>query len=297
MERDPQFEIVIVNSGVCSLRSREFGEVFHPVIGPMAEARTLHIQQQRLIERAAETAAPFVVWDVGFGAAANAIAVLETLSHARQGTRIALHSFDRTTLALEFALKHLRELAYLAPYAPLLEALLRTPDGISLGHPAQDAKVQVVSTGAALIRWQLHLGDFRNSLNLPGLASPNAILYDPYSPKANPELWTLEHFQRLYERLRVDVPCLLTSYTRSTAVRTAFLLGGFFVGAGVAVAEKTETTVATNCLGLLASPLDQRWLARVQRSPQAAPLRECGAPGPITSEDFAALQNHPQFRP
>ena len=33
-----EFAIVTVQSGVRSLRSQRFGETFHPVVGPMAEA-------------------------------------------------------------------------------------------------------------------------------------------------------------------------------------------------------------------------------------------------------------------
>ena len=56
-----------MQSGARSLRSREFGETFHPVVGPMAEARALHVAQQRLVARAGETRGPFVIWDVGLG--------------------------------------------------------------------------------------------------------------------------------------------------------------------------------------------------------------------------------------
>ena len=59
-----------------SLRSLLHGETFHPVVGPMAEARELHVGQSRLVERARETGR-LVVWDVGLGAAANAIALTD----------------------------------------------------------------------------------------------------------------------------------------------------------------------------------------------------------------------------
>ncbi|MEO7317758.1 MAG: tRNA-guanine(34) transglycosylase, partial [Chthoniobacteraceae bacterium] len=60
-----EFQIVTVQSGDRSVRSLEFGETFHPVIGPMAEARALHVRGQRLVERAAAWQGTFTVWDVG----------------------------------------------------------------------------------------------------------------------------------------------------------------------------------------------------------------------------------------
>jgi hypothetical protein len=105
-----QFEIVTVASGARSLRSREHGETFHPVVGPMAEARALHVRQQRLLERATATTGPFVIWDVGLGAAANAIAVLEAFTGFTGPVPIELHSFDQTTDPLAFALAHAEKL-------------------------------------------------------------------------------------------------------------------------------------------------------------------------------------------
>src|SRR5271170_4461586 len=88
------FSIVNLKSGCRSVRSHRFNETFHPVVGPMAEARTLHVAQQDLAERAS-SAHPFVIYDVGLGAAANAIAMIEALVEA--GIEAELHSFDRDT--------------------------------------------------------------------------------------------------------------------------------------------------------------------------------------------------------
>ena len=42
----------------------------------MAEAEALYVNQLRLRERLADHAGEFVIWDVGLGAAANALTVL-----------------------------------------------------------------------------------------------------------------------------------------------------------------------------------------------------------------------------
>src|SRR4030095_5556282 len=109
-----EFLLVTVASGARSLRSLEHGETFHPVVGPMAEARGLHVAQSRLAERARTHTGNFVVWDVGLGAGANAVAVLEAL-FSRRG-RVELHSFDCTLAPLQFASQHAEELGYLAPW-------------------------------------------------------------------------------------------------------------------------------------------------------------------------------------
>lgn len=218
------------------------------------------------------------MWDVGLGAAANALTALEAL-HESSGD-IALYSFDRDTRPLEFALEQAHELGYLLGHEDLLNELIAHGEARPAPH----------------IRWQLCLGDFGEVVNSPALPAPDAILYDPYSPNANTEMWTVDHFRKLRARLEPETPCLLTNYTCSTAVRATLLLAGFNVGIGCGVGEKVETTIASNRLDLLQRPLDKEWLKRVQLSHSAAPLREPPRRiAPMSNEDFEALRNLPQF--
>ena len=273
------FELVTVQSGVRSLRSQEHGETFHPVVGPMIEAMALHVRQQRLVERAVATDGAFVIWDVGLGAAANAIAAIEALvDPARKDTHVELHSFDVNDSALRFALTHAGDLGYLVPHGTAIEDLLAKGD-----------------SRQSNIHWRFHPGDFHTTMSLA--PAPHAVLYDPYSPQSNPGMWTLDHFTRLRTCLSPSAPCLLTNYTRSTAVRVSLLLAGFFVGCGHATGEKDQTTIASNDLSLLEEPLGAAWLGRVHRSTNGAPLRPgVQRPAAISPEDWARLSAHAQFR-
>ena len=273
------FDLVTVQSGARSMRSRQFAETFHPVIGPIAEAVALHVRQQRLIERACATAEPFVIWDVGLGAAANAIAVLDAFQESAALATVELHSIDHTAAPLSFALEHASELGYLAPRVEEARELLRAG---------------CVQTGA--VEWQFHRADFRNLIEEQRLPEPHAILFDPYSPRANPQMWTLDLFAGVRRCLSDQRGCLLTNYTRSTAVRVTLLLAGFFVGHGHATGEKDQTTIASNRLELLEAPLDFAWLQRVRRSTSAAPLTGSSKRvGPISPEHWKALLGHAQF--
>lgn len=279
LENEPAtFELVTVQSGVRSLRSREHRETFHPVVGPMIEAVALHVRQQRLVERAAATGGTFVIWDVGLGAAANAIAAIEALAkQANTGLRVELHSFDVNDLALRFALTHAEDLGYLVAHVAEVQKLLEQGESM-----------------AANIHWRFHPGDFKTTMF--AAPAPHAVLYDPYSPQSNPDMWTLDHFTRLQACLSPSAPCLLTNYTRSTAVRVTLLLAGFFVGCGHATGEKDQTTIASNDLGLIEEPLDATWLKRVHRSTNGAPLRPgLQRPAAISAEDWARLSAHAQF--
>ena len=277
-EDSADFELVRVPSGALSLRSREFGETFHPGVGPIEEARNLHIAQQRLTERVAQCKSTFVIWDIGLGAAANAVAALEACASIDHSPSIEIHSFDISLAPLIFALQNTASLSYLSPHLAPIKELTASSESYLNG-----------------IRWKLRLGDFRTLVNDISIPPPHSIIYDPYSPQSNPGMWSLRHFTNLRARLASDRPCLMTSYSKSTAVRVTLLLAGFFVGKGSATGEKTETTVASNSLELLQDPLPQDWLSKVRRSTSAAPLGSA-SPGPISESDLKALQAHPQFR-
>ena len=200
-----------------------------------------------------------------------------------------MYSFDRSLGALEFTIDHAAALGYPAPHGPVLRQLL------------EQRQVRV-ALGTAEIGWEVFLGDFPTRLasgsGVPAILAPHAVFYDPYSPTVNPEMWTLDVFAALRERTRADTPCLLTTYTRSTAVRVTLLLAGWHVGIGGATGEKEETTVAANGAGLVERPLGRAWLEKkVSASTNAAPLRAglAGGRGPISEEDFERLRAHPQM--
>ena len=282
------FELVPLAGGVYSLRSLANGQTFHPVVGPAVEAERLHVGGTRLVERANALPAGRgpVIWDVGLGAAANAIAAIRALASGyRRAEDVRLLSYDRSLAALDFALRHADELGYPRGHEAALRELLERGE-------------TTVPAGPAQVRWRMVPGAFTGRDEPAGEPPPDAVFYDPYSPSANPEMWTLELFTTLRSRLREETPCLLTNYTRSTSVRVTLLLAGFFVGIGPSTGEKDETTVAANTAALIERPLSRDWLEKkVYASTNAAPRRAGGddARGPISEEDFARLRGHPQF--
>jgi tRNA U34 5-methylaminomethyl-2-thiouridine-forming methyltransferase MnmC len=297
------YRLVRLRNGACSVRALAEDETFHPGIGPAAEAEALYVRQLRLPERVGENRDEFVIWDVGLGAAANALTAIRLITESLNGkpVRIRLVSFDQTNAAAVFALEHVSELSYLAGFGKPLKELVEKH---SVKFKADSLEVE----------WSLVLGDFpawlgqfhgRDALpRVPadqqvgptGLSAPHAILFDPHSPKKNPAMWTVPLFIGLFGRLDPQRPCALATFTRSTMARVALLLGGFFAGVGHPSGLKEETTVAANRLDLLDEPLDRRWLERAKRSGSAEPLREpVYRQGPLSPVTLAQLQQHPQF--
>jgi queuine tRNA-ribosyltransferase len=280
----PGYSLVTLANGVRSVRSHAEAETFHPVIGPAAEAEALYVRQLRLRERLAAHAGEFVIWDVGLGAAANALTVLRATRDLP--CRLRLVSFDHTLEPLRFALKHAAELGYFGGYEEWVAELLA------------DGRVKRTQKDQSVL-WDVWVGDFPTWLNAssPEVPAPHAILFDAFSPAKNPEMWTLPLFTSLFRRLDPTRPCAMPTYSRATLLRVTWLLAGFFVGVGHATGEKEETTLAANTLDLIDEPLDRKWLDRARRSTSAEPLHEAKyRQAPLSPETWERLRAHPQFR-
>jgi queuine tRNA-ribosyltransferase len=270
---------VVVREGVGRIRDVESGEVMHSVNDPLTEARMLYVEQSQLTDRVqAEHEEPLVVWDVGLGAAANAMAAIlavEALPIELRKRKLQLISFENDLDSLALALRHRRWFKHLKHAAP--DVLL---------------KEDCWSSACGSIEWRLLRGDFAaRKLEAP---PPDLVYFDPFSLKTNSEMWTLAAFRELHAVCGARSTALFT-YTNSTAVRVAMLAAGFYVAKGCATGPKSETTVgltraaATGELNyeLLAA----EWLQRWQRSAAKAPL------GTSSDESWEqTILSHPQFQ-
>src|SRR6185369_11218703 len=71
---------IVVHDDIGRIRDMVSGEVMHSVNDPAEEARSLYVEQSRLISRLQSADnAPLVIWDVGLGAATNAMATIHAV--------------------------------------------------------------------------------------------------------------------------------------------------------------------------------------------------------------------------
>jgi queuine tRNA-ribosyltransferase len=270
---------VIVREGAGFIRETASGEVMHAGSDPTEEARSLYVEQSRLVARLqALDDQPLVVWDVGLGAAGNAMAsilAVEALPTARPARRLTLVSFENDLDALKLALDHTRWFKHLRHAAP--RALL------------SDYRW---TNSRAKIDWLLLCGDF--ALRKFEAPPPDIIFFDPFSFKTDAALWTLSAFGEL-ARLCRDKAAELFTYSYSTSVRAAMLAAGFYVAKGRGTGPKAETTVGLSPLAAAQSHdhelLGAEWLDRWRRSDAQAPF---GSLADDASWHDAVIQ-HPQF--
>jgi len=266
------FEPVVLRSGEWSIRDRRSGEIMHPGLGPRREAELLYVEQTRLAERlsSGETG-PLRVLDVGLGAATNALAVVDCARRV-QRRRLELTSLERDPGPLRLALSDAAGFPVQGAHHELLEALIAR-------RFAETERV----------RWRWVHGDALEAVRALQ-ERQDVICFDPFSPESNPELWTVDALRRVRDVLAPGG--VLSTYSASTRTRVALLLAGFWVGAGAAVAAKSETTVASDGPAALVAPLAARWLERWRRSSARAPH----GVETLTEDLERAVLAHPQFR-
>jgi queuine tRNA-ribosyltransferase len=264
-------EVVTTRGGARAILDHATGEVMHPIVGPQHEALNGYVSPSRLATRLREPDdRPLRLFDIGLGAGSLAIAawhVSEALSASARTLEIV--SFDRSRDALAVALDH--------------------PADFAFEHAAGDAARALLQAGehaTSRTRWRYVGGDLPSTLAREPEASADIFFWDVFSPRHNPEMWTVAAFRAAR---RCAAPgATLHTYAGATAARAALLLAGFHVGFGVETAADRIGTIAAVPPAVLDHPLDARWLDRLTRS--SAPL-----PVDAPPDALARIGAAPQF--
>ena len=277
---------VVVRDELGHIRDRQSGEVMHPVNDPAEEARSLYVDQSRLLGRLeAADPRPLVVWDVGLGAAANAMAAIHAVEAQRRGAGASSGPAGRSLLLVSF--EHDLDALHLALRHPKWFKHLRH------AGPRQLLEHGRWSSGNAGIDWLLLRGDFVHcKYDAP---PPDIVFFDPFSFKTDSGLWSLTAFREL-KALYGDRVVELFTYTVSTSVRAAMLAAGFYVAKGIGTGPKAETTIALSpraaALPHAHQLLGADWLGKWRRSDSRAPFGASAG----ESSWHEAVSGHPQFR-
>lgn len=268
-------------NGAMALYRTDLGETMHPGLGPWEEALRVYIQGtglERLLAAPENAGDGIVVFDVGLGGAANAVAAVDLARRLRRqkGRAAALRvvSFEQDPAAPRFALEHAGALPYLQGHEAALETLLE--------------RGQWECPGVA---WELRLGDFTRLVREEPYRA-DVVFFDPFSPYSNPDMWSVPLLEDVYRCHRPGRVMRLATYSSAFGVRAALLLAGFYVGEGPALGSRRHATLAATELSVLAAPLDRAWLGRWRRDREPWPPQTEPATRPLLRERLLA---HPQW--
>ncbi len=275
---------ILEKVGFNTIRQKSSGEIMHSVSDPMVESRTLYYEQSGLkeaLERKAEDANLhyYTIWDVGLGAATNAMITLmefeKLIANTSSQIKLRIISFENDLDAMRLVIKKATHFPHIQHGAP--STLLKEGQWIS-----KDGRIE----------WLLLEGDFKETaLKAP---TPDCIYFDLFSCKTDAPSWTYDVFARLYNLCKSKNTRILT-YSASTHVRSSLLAAGFHVGTGPATGPKSGTTVAFSSVDASSGfpLLGTEWLERFKRSDAKT------SPGASPSEQIEIINkvmNHPQFQ-
>lgn len=272
------FELFTTRLGIVSIKNLAINQIMHNPLGPVLEAQELYLKHSKIKEKLLEpTQTPLVIYDVGLGGGANAIAALNFQKDLGSQRPIELVSFENDFSLLTFALSNAEKLSYLAGYEEALNTL-RNKNFVAQNKWS----------------WKLIDGDLKETIRTPNLPPPEIIFYDVYSPQIDAKLWGLDIFSNFFKHSRkAQSSSLLVTYSRATAVRSSLLSAGYYVGISKSSVEDMEATIASTDLSTLANPLNKSWLSKLEASsnPWPSDTQDFGGPSVIGK----ILRSHPQF--
>jgi tRNA U34 5-methylaminomethyl-2-thiouridine-forming methyltransferase MnmC len=199
-------EIVVTRDGSHTVAIPEKRVMYHSVHGAMQESVHVFIEAGlRYVAGRAEQPDSIRIFEMGFGTGLNAF--LTAIEAAEKNISIhytTVEAFPLTT-----------DEAAVLNYAETLghAALFRQLHACSWNEEAR------LSDFFTITKHQTELMDFSTSQRF------NLIYYDAFAPSAQPELWTKEVFEKLYNLL--EPGSVLVTYCSKGDVRRAMLKAGF----------------------------------------------------------------------
>lgn len=209
-------QVVVTADGSHSVFNAEVGQHYHSIYGAVQESDRVFIELG-LLYTFDRVEGPIRVFEMGFGTGLNAL------------------------MTIREAMRHHRKIDYVGvePYPiPVEEAKLLNYDQelttfwLPDLHEAPWGVPTPIVPALTLTKFNTRLQD------LPYIGTFDLVYYDAFAPEGQPELWTLEVFQKVATLLRSGGA--LTTYCSKSAVQRNLREAGFEVEKHVGPARKRE---------------------------------------------------------
>lgn len=240
-----RYQIIETEDGSKTLWSEAFNENCHSLSGAILETLHNYIEGTQLSETIQKTSSSIVV-EVGFGTGIGADLTYQQLQKLNSAHSLCFISFEIDEGLVCWSRDHASR------HSPL--HFLEKDDG--LPFPVYRAEL-------GNFKLLIPVGDARQTINLlPELMTGriDAIFQDPFSPKKNPNLWTVEWFKDLASYSNQNVK--LSTYSASSQIRKSLILAGWVPKSRAGFKGKKEGTCAT-----LQGEADPKLLEHLSRSP------------------------------
>lgn len=231
--------------------SAEYGEAYHSASGALTESIHKFIKPCRIETLARK--GKLRILDIGFGLGYNIVTALQAARSVRGGCEMEIISLEKSILQ-----------------PPELDMLELPPE---FRHYYELVKEMAIKRDVEEdgIRLSLLEGDARKKIEETN-APFDAVFLDPFSPRKNPELWTVEFFRQIFGRMTETA--ILATYSSATPVRCGLVEAGMKIGPGPGDSMKRGGTLATK-KGYIPA-LSEKETRRLEISPERRPYYDPG---------------------
>lgn len=208
---------VITKDKSITFFNEKYKEHYHSLSGALEEAFEKHAKPCRIKELAQEN--KINILDFCFGIGYNSGATLDIALKTNPKCRIFI-------LGLENDKKILNKIKDLNPRLKNYDFIKKAAE--NLGFKNENTEIKII------------LGDARKSLKKIKKKF-DAVLFDPFSPRKSPELWTENVFRDIFKLMKKN--SILSTYSCAKSVRKNMKKAGFKVKDGPVVGRKSPGTL------------------------------------------------------
>jgi tRNA U34 5-methylaminomethyl-2-thiouridine-forming methyltransferase MnmC len=257
------FQPCITDDGSYTFFSEEFGQTFHSKYGAKEESIFKYAIPTLLAEKADR--GQLRILDICYGLGYNSAAALATIWRSNPNCPVEIIALELDRTVPMSAIEHNLLSDWENPIPQLLTTLVRE---------------EIIDIDR--LKAQLILGDARQTILqvIERGFQADAIFLDPFSPIACPQLWTIEFIDRVAKCCASDG--IIATYSCASAVRTALVAAGLFVGDSMPVGRKSPGTISSFNFAQV-TPLSQQELEHLQTR-AAIPYRD-----PTLSDSMAKI--------
>ncbi len=223
-------EIRATKDGSSTVYSQRFQQHYHNPNGAVAESRHVFFDQFGVLEKM-KSAKEIRILEVGFGTGLNFLLALSYLRELHPEAVLFFESVEAFPLKPE----EVPQLGYQHQLENLPEAEEILTEVFCNLKPGMNS---FQFGNAHLNIWQGTFDTWPISLE-----NADAVFHDPFSPEANPELWTPEVFSKI--AIKTAKNGVLTTYCAASKARAAMAKAEWLVARAQGALGKREMTVAS----------------------------------------------------
>jgi queuine tRNA-ribosyltransferase len=222
------YEVVQHKDGFHIICDKRSGRIIHPITDLIDKSKKLFDSQSDLQNQLTKMSNdPFVIWDIGLGAAVTTMAVIKEIEwlHKEHGYQrsVQIFSFEKDLDSLRLALKN-----------PSLFPHVRH------SAPSSIAKNGFWENNLSDIQWRLLEGDFGDTFEKA--PAPDLIYYDLFTVDSNENERNIQLFKNIFRYCGGKNTRLITHIV-SLEIQSALIEAGFSVRKGAVVNDEIENVI------------------------------------------------------